>query len=111
MAAFARTRPASPSRHDLPTSATALERQLYRAMNELERIQPRRRGENCSSTVGDEGLGPALNHENYETNPKQFLRILFKCNGFARFWCFFARETNPKLPAPLARTLVEGLRP
>jgi hypothetical protein len=32
--------------------------------------------------VGGGTLGPALNQENYETNPKQIIRILFKCNGF-----------------------------
>jgi len=40
----------------------------------------------------------------HETNPKQFLRSLFKCNGFAQSGWFFAGKTNPKLPAPLART-------
>jgi len=50
--------------------------------------------------AGDGTLGPALNHENYETNPKQFLRILFKGNGFAQSGWFFAGKTNPKLPGP-----------
>jgi serpin B len=39
-----------------------------------------------------------LNHENYETNPKQYLRILFKGNGFAQFWLFFCSRKEPKTP-------------
>jgi hypothetical protein len=63
------------------------------------RITPPR-GCKCSSTIGDGGLGPALNHENYETNPKQYLRILFRCNRFALFWCFFCRRNEPKSSGP-----------
>jgi len=48
--------------------------------------------------VGAGTLGPASNHENYETNPKQFLRILFKCNGFAQFCWFFCLQNQPKTP-------------
>jgi len=32
---------------------------------------------------------PPKYHENYETNPKQFLPSLFKCNGFSQSGCFF----------------------
>ena len=59
-----------------------------------------------ASAVGAGTPGPALNHENYETNPKQFLRSLFKCNGFARFWWFFGRRNEPQTagsPGPDAR--------
>jgi hypothetical protein len=48
--------------------------------------------------VGDGTPGPALNQENYETNPKQFLRILFKCKGFARSASFSCRQNEPKTP-------------
>jgi hypothetical protein len=48
--------------------------------------------------VGDGTLGPALKHENYETNPKQFLRILFKCNWFPQFGRFFCPQNEPKSP-------------
>jgi hypothetical protein len=44
------------------------------------------------------GCGPALNHENYETNPKQFMRILFKCNWFPPFGRFFCPQKEPKSP-------------
>ena len=42
--------------------------------------------------------GPALTHENYETNPKQFVRILFQYNGFAHFWRFLNPQKEPKNP-------------
>jgi hypothetical protein len=53
-------------------------------------------------------LDPALNHENYETNPKQFLRIVFKCSGFAQFGRFFAGEKKPKLPATCQKETSPG---
>jgi hypothetical protein len=55
-------------------------------------------------TVDGGGLGPALNHENYETNPKELLCILLKYNDFDHFWWFFCRRKNPKVRASLAQT-------
>jgi hypothetical protein len=46
--------------------------------------------------------GPALHHENYETNPKQFLWILFKCNWFHQFCRFFCPQNEPK-KSPIRR--------
>jgi len=48
--------------------------------------------------VGAGTLGPASDHENYETNPKQFLRIVFKCNWFPPFGRFFCPQKEPKSP-------------
>jgi hypothetical protein len=41
---------------------------------------------------------PALNHENYETNPNAKSQKPFGCNGFVRFGWFSGGKTNPKDP-------------
>jgi hypothetical protein len=88
MAAFGRTRsaplrvPAHPRRVTLSA--------ILQSPNKSKKL--------CRA-VGAGTLGPALNHENYETNPKQFLWIVFNCNWFGRFWLFFplAKRTQKSL--------------
>jgi hypothetical protein len=48
---------------------TALDRQLFRAMNELERLQRRRLGGHVPPPVSMEISGTLLEGKNYETNP------------------------------------------
>jgi hypothetical protein len=60
----------------------ALERQLYRAMNQLERLQRRRVGETISAPFMVEVLAGGRD-ENYGTNPKQNNENLLK-SGHSR---------------------------
>ena len=61
--------PSSPSFERILRYETALERELYRAMNQLERLQRRRQGEAVPAPLAVDVSG-TIKHENYETNPK-----------------------------------------